>query len=39
MAEIRAATVPAPVAMGDVILPDCAGTGVDVIATKSVSAR
>ncbi|MFQ7646389.1 DUF1667 domain-containing protein [Ruthenibacterium lactatiformans] len=25
--------------MGDVILPDCAGTGVDVIATKSVSAR
>ena len=36
MEEIRAARVAAPVSLGDVIVKDAAGTGVDVIATKSV---
>ncbi len=36
MEEIRAVRVDAPVKMGDVVIADCAGTGVDVIATKSV---
>lgn len=31
-------TVPAPVAIGDVLLPNAAGTGVDVIATRAVTA-
>ncbi len=33
--ELRSVTVEAPVAMGDVVHPDVAGTGVDVIATRS----
>ena len=37
MKEISAACVKAPVAIGDVIIENCAGTGVDVIATKNVS--
>ena len=37
MAEIRAVTIPAPVALGQVILPDAAHTGVAVIATKAVA--
>ncbi len=36
MAEIRKTEVKAPVAIGDVIIEDCAGTGVSVIATKNV---
>ena len=36
MDEIRKVTVPAPVAIRDVIIEDCAGTGVPVIATKDV---
>ena len=36
MEEIRASRVTAPVSLGDVIVKDAAGTGVDVIATKSV---
>ncbi len=36
MEEIRAARASAPVSLGDVIVKDAAGTGVDVIATKSV---
>lgn len=36
MAEIRACKVPAPVAIGDVVIADCAGTGVDIIVTKNV---
>ena len=36
MDEIRKVTVLAPVAIGDVIIEDCAGTGVPVIATKDV---
>ena len=37
MEEIRAVRVDAPVTMGDVVIADCAGTGVEVIATKSVA--
>ena len=33
--ELRSVTVEAPVTMGDVVHPDVAGTGVDVIATRS----
>ncbi len=36
MKEISAIEVNAPVAIGDVIIKDCAGTGVDVVATKNV---
>lgn len=36
---LKEVEVPAPVTLGQVILPDAAGTGVDVIATKSVPAR
>lgn len=36
MAAIRAAAVRAPVRIGDVVLRDAAGTGVDVIATQNV---
>lgn len=36
MKEIRAARTQAPVAMGQVLIENCAGTGVDIIATKSV---
>jgi CxxC motif-containing protein len=33
MALCRALTVPAPVKKGEVVLPDAAGTGVDMVAT------
>lgn len=36
MKEIRQVTVDAPVMIGDTIIADCAGTGIPVIATKSV---
>ena len=36
---LRHISVPAPVAAGDVLAADAAGTGVDIIATKSVPAR
>ena len=36
MAEVRKASAKAPVKIGDVIIPDCAGTGVAIIATKNV---
>ena len=38
MKEIDAVRAVAPIAIGDVLLPNVAGTGVDVIATKNVSA-
>lgn len=38
MQQIRAVTVQAPVKIGDVLLADCAGTGVAVVATKNVAA-
>lgn len=38
MAEIRAAELTAPVQAGQVVIADCAGTGVAVIATKDVRA-
>ncbi len=39
MGEIRKLAVAAPVAVGDVILPDIAGTGVALVATGNVDAR
>ena len=33
---LKGVTVPAPVAIGQVLLPNTADTGVDVIATKNV---
>lgn len=39
MEEIQRTSVKAPVHIGDVIVKDCAGTGVDVIATKNVGVR
>ena len=39
MAEIRRSIVKAPVKIGSVIIEDCAGTGVRVIATKNVDKR
>ena len=38
MREIRGTAVKAPVRIGDIIIRNCAGTGVDVIATKNVPA-
>ena len=36
MAALAKVQLTAPIAMGDVVLPDVCGTGVDVIATKAV---
>lgn len=36
MAAIRKATVKAPVKLGDVVIPNVADTGVDVVAAKTV---
>ena len=36
---LKSVEIPAPVTIGQVILPDAAGTGVDVIATKNVQKR
>ena len=36
MEQIKAVTVDAPVEIGDIVLPDVAGTGVPLIATKNV---
>lgn len=36
MAQIRAARVNAPITAGDIIIHDLAGTGIDLIATRSV---
>ena len=38
MRVIRGARASAPVRVGDVLVRDCAGTGVDVIATRDVAA-
>ncbi|HIZ39180.1 MAG TPA: DUF1667 domain-containing protein, partial [Candidatus Anaerobutyricum stercoris] len=35
--EIKPVIVKAPVKIGDVIIPNVAGTGVDVVATKNIS--
>ena len=39
MAAINALTVPAPAAIGDVLMEDIAGTGVNLIATKAVAKK
>ena len=36
MKEIRACVVKAPVQIGDVVIENCAGTGVSVVVTKDV---
>ena len=36
MKEIQAVRIDAPVALGQVLIADCAGTGVEIIATKDV---
>ena len=36
MEEIQKASAAAPVHIGDVLIENCAGTGVDVVATKNV---
>ena len=36
MKEIGTASCKAPINIGDVLIPDCAGTGIPVVATKSV---
>lgn len=38
MDEIRRASIKAPVHIGDILIENCAGTGVNVIATKNVAA-
>lgn len=38
MEEIHKIRVTAPVHIGDVVLANCAGTGVDIIATKNIEA-
>lgn len=37
MREIRQVSLTAPVKIGDIVIADCAGTGVSVIATKNVA--
>ena len=37
MEEIRKTTINAPVAIGDVVIENCAGTGIPVIATTTVA--
>ena len=37
MAEIGSSCCTAPVKIGDVLIPDCAGTGVPIVATKAVT--
>lgn len=39
MEVIRKTKAVAPILLGDVLIQDCAGTGVDVIATKTVNQR
>lgn len=39
MADIRKAEVPAPVKIGDVLVPNAGGTGVDVVATKDIAEK
>lgn len=39
MQALKTITAPAPIAIGDVILANAAGTGVDMIATKNVAAQ
>ena len=36
MVEINKASCSAPIAIGDVLIDDCAGTGIPVVATKAV---
>lgn len=35
--DLKSITVPAPIHIGDVIIPNAAATGVDIVATKNIS--
>lgn len=39
MEEIKNTVAAAPVAIGDVLISDCAGTGVSIVATRNVHAK
>lgn len=39
MAAINVASVQAPVAIGDVLIPDILGTGIDIVATNHCTAK
>ena len=39
MAEISRASCNAPVKIGDILIDDCAGTGVPIVATKSLAVK
>ena len=39
MKAVKRVEVEAPVYIGDVVLTDAAGTGVDIVATKNVEGR
>ena len=39
MQVIHQTRVKAPVSIGDVLVQDCAGTGVDLVATRNVAAK
>ena len=39
MAEISASSCDAPIRIGDILIDDCAGTGVPIVATKSLAAN
>ena len=39
MAEIRSFTACAPVRIGDILIENCAGTGVSIIATKNIDGK
>jgi CxxC motif-containing protein len=36
---LRDVSVPAPIQIGDILVQDVAGTGVDVVATKDIAAK
>ena len=38
MDEIHHTKAKAPIAIGDVVIKNCAGTGVDIVATRNVEA-
>lgn len=38
MEEIHKTTAKAPISIGDVVIKDCAGTGVNIVATRNVEA-
>lgn len=39
MAEISASSCDAPIRIGDILIDDCAGTGIPIVATKAVEKK